>query len=171
MKKMFRIIGLLVIVTGIFSGCVSSVALEEYEQYKVSNQVALDHMQSQIDELEKSQHGFVLKSELTQQLEETFALMETLQVKLGEIELELPGFAKTSSVVAVKEDYEKLAQEFTNLYGELAELVRLAGYENADDFLTLGRDIVRVNENIRNIAQKIENLRAAMAMFVSPPNR
>ncbi|MDY0370810.1 MAG: hypothetical protein WCS59_01605 [Sphaerochaetaceae bacterium] len=171
MKKMFRIIGLLVIVTGIFSGCASSVALEEYEQYKVSHQVALDHMQSQIDELEKSQHGFVLKSELAQQLEETFAFMGTLQVKLDAIESELAGFAKTSSVVDLKSNFGKLEGEFTSLYSALDEFVRLAGYENADDFLTLGRDIVRVNENIRNIDQKIENLRAAMALFVSPPNR
>ncbi|GEM_PF-1130403 len=168
MKKLFGFVCILMILFSLFLACTSTVPFEEFNEYRTANQVELKQLQAKIDKFEEHEQLFVSKYEFEQQVKVVEESIKSVQVKLDHIELALAGYAKNESLTTLKKDYEKLAQEFTGAYNSIDSFVQLAGYETSDDFLTLGRDIVRVNENIKEIDEKIENLRAAMALFVKP---
>ena len=168
MKKLFGFVCILMILFSLFLACASAVPLEEFNEYRAANQNELKQLQAKIDKFEEHEQVFVSKTEFEQQVKVVEESIKGVQVKLNHIELALSEYAKNESLTTLKKDCEKLAQEFTGAYNSIDEFVRLAGYKTSDDFLTLGRDIVRVNENIKEIDEKIENLRAAMALFVKP---
>jgi predicted nucleic acid-binding Zn-ribbon protein len=68
---------------------------------------------------------------------------------------------------ALKNEIDTINENFTRTYSQINDLVILAGYNSGDDFLNLAKDIVYVNNNIKELNEKIETLREAMALFVN----
>lgn len=167
MKKVS--IGTLLIVVAVllFSSCTSTVALDEFETYRMANQSKLEQLEAQVAELKQKQTEFVSSTVFTQELQEISARIVVLENNVTTIQDSLTGYTEAGQFAVLNDKVDTLVRDFTGVYQSLDELVRMAGYESSEDFLQLGRDIVNVNLNIKALEKKLEQLRAAMALFVN----
>ena len=167
MKKVYFGTLLIVVAVLLFSSCTSTVALEEFETYRMANQYKLEQLEADVAGLKQKQAEYVPSAVFAQELQGISARVVVLENKVATIEGNLARYAEDEDVAYLRADVDTLAHDFTEVYRSLDELVRLAGYESSEDFLRLGRDIVNVNLNIKALEKKLEQLRSAMALFVN----
>lgn len=118
--------------------CTSYAELEAFNTYKMDKD---KEIQSLTQEIELAQKGIASLTSAIEQVQEENAL--------------------------VKEEIAAIQNEFNRTYSQIEDLVILAGYETGEDFINLARDITYVNNNIKELNEKIEILREAMATFVN----
>ena len=118
--------------------CTSSVGLEEFNSYKMDRD-----------------------NEITSLIQE----IEIAREKISALESDIVRAENKNA--ALKNEIDTINENFTRTYSQINDLVILAGYNSGDDFLNLAKDIVYVNNNIKELNEKIENLREAMALFVN----
>jgi DNA repair exonuclease SbcCD ATPase subunit len=133
----------------------------------MANQSKLEQLEAQVAELKQKQAEFVSSTVFTQELQEISARVVVLENNVTTIEDSLTGYTEAGEFTVLNDKVDTLVRDFTGVYRSLDELVRMAGYESSEDFLQLGRDIVNVNLNIKALEKKLEQLRAAMALFVN----
>ncbi|MGE0074472.1 MAG: hypothetical protein AB7S52_04560 [Sphaerochaetaceae bacterium] len=167
MKKVTMGTLLIVVVVLLFSSCTSTVALDEFETYRMANQSKLEQLEAEVAGLKQKQAEYVPSAVFVQELQGISARIVVLENKMATIEGSLDEYAKDEEVARLKADVDTLVRDFNGVYRSLDELVRMAGYDSSEDFLKLGRDIVNVNLNIKALDQKLEQLRSAMALFVN----
>ncbi|PKL27967.1 MAG: hypothetical protein CVV46_09180 [Spirochaetae bacterium HGW-Spirochaetae-2] len=167
MKKVGMGTLLIVVAVLLFSSCASTVALEEFETYRMANQSKLEQLEADVAGLKQKQAEYVPSAVFAQELQGISARVVVLENKVATIEGNLARYAEDEDVAYLRADVDTLAHDFTEVYRSLDELVRMAGYESSEDFLRLGRDIVNVNLNIKALEKKLEQLRSAMALFVN----
>ena len=158
---------LIVVVVLLFSSCTSTVALEEFETYRMANQSKLEQLEAEVAGLKQKQAEYVPSAVFAQELQGISERVVVLENTVATIEGSLDRYAKDEEVARIKADVDTLVRDFNGVYRSLDELVRMAGYDSSEDFLQLGRDIVNVNLNIKALEKKLEQLRTAMALFVN----
>ncbi len=137
-KKHLLLLCLTITISLLALSCTSTVRMEEFTMYKSS-------MDQQIQSL-------------TREIEIANREIMSLESHIKELR---------SENNLAKEGIRSIQEEFNTTYSQIQELVVLAGYETGDDFLNLARDIVSVNNNIKNLHEKLEILRNSMALFVN----
>ncbi|HCG63634.1 MAG TPA: hypothetical protein DIW48_07795 [Sphaerochaeta sp.] len=167
MKKVTMGALLIVVVVLLFSSCTSTVALEEFETYRMANQSKLEQLEAEVAGLKQKQAEYVPSAVFAQELQGISERVVVLENTVATIEGSLDRYAKDEEVARIKADVDTLVRDFNGVYRSLDELVRMAGYDSSEDFLQLGRDIVNVNLNIKALEKKLEQLRTAMALFVN----
>ena len=167
MKKVTMGALLIVVVVLLFSSCTSTVALEEFETYRMANQSKLEQLEAEVAGLKQKQAEYVPSAVFAQELQGISERVVVLENTVATIEGNLDRYAKDEEVARIKADVDTLVRDFNGVYRSLDELVRMAGYDSSEDFLQLGRDIVNVNLNIKALEKKLEQLRTAMALFVN----
>ncbi len=158
---------LIVVVVLLFSSCTSTVALEEFETYRMANQSKLEQLEAEVAGLKQKQAEYVPSAVFAQELQGISERVVVLENTVATIEGSLDRYAKDEEVARIKAYVDTLVRDFNGVYRSLDELVRMAGYDSSEDFLQLGRDIVNVNLNIKALEKKLEQLRTAMALFVN----
>ncbi|PKL21233.1 MAG: hypothetical protein CVV48_08845 [Spirochaetae bacterium HGW-Spirochaetae-4] len=167
MKKVTMGALLIVVVVLLFSSCTSTVALEEFETYRMANQSKLEQLEAEVAGLKQKQAEYVPSAVFAQELQGISERVVVLENTVATIEGSLDRYAKDEEVARIKAYVDTLVRDFNGVYRSLDELVRMAGYDSSEDFLQLGRDIVNVNLNIKALEKKLEQLRTAMALFVN----
>ncbi len=167
MKKVGMGALLIVVVVLLFSSCTSTVALEEFETYRMANQSKLEQLEAQVAGLKQKQAEYVPSAVFVAELQGISERVVMLENNVATIEGSLASYAGDEEVAQLEAEVDALVRNFTGVYRSLDELVRMAGYESSEDFLQLGRDIVNVNLNIKSLEKKLEQLRTAMALFVN----
>ncbi len=118
--------------------CTSSVGLDEFNAYKMDRD-----------------------NEITSLIQE----IEIARERISALESDIVQAENKNA--ALKNEIDTINENFTRTYSQINDLVILAGYNSGDDFLNLAKDIVYVNNNIKELNEKIETLREAMALFVN----
>ena len=167
MKKVYLGTLLIVVAVLLFSSCTSTVALDEFETYRIANQSKLEQLEAEVAGLKQKQAEYVPSAVFAQELQGISERIVVLENTVATIEGSLDRYAKDEEVARIKADVDTLVRDFNGVYRSLDELVRMAGYDSSEDFLQLGRDIVNVNLNIKALEKKLEQLRTAMALFVN----
>lgn len=138
MKRTLFLCLVVLLLSVLFISCTSSVGLDEFNLYKADTEETIQTLVMEIDSTEMKINALQAKSDLL-----------------------------LSENNSLKEEITSIKGTFSNTYDQINELVTLAGYSSGEDFLNLAKDIVSVNTNIKQLNEKIEVLRKAMAAFVN----
>ena len=144
-----------VVLSLFFVSCTSSVSIEEFESYKRTSTQEISQLQTAVSHLAEEQD-----------LEDAQAQIVVLQEGLADLETQIVALASKEEVSILRQELNSLAQEFSALYKVLDDFVKYAGYEDPEDLLRLGSDIINVNRSIAELQQRLDRLRDAMALFV-----
>lgn len=144
-----------VVLSLFFVSCTSSVSIEEFETYKRTSTQEISQLQTAISQLAEKQH-----------MEEVQARVVVLQEKTATLENQVKTLATKGEVSILSQELIALAQDFSALHKVLDDFVKYAGYEDPEDLLRLGSDIINVNRSIAELHQRLDKLRDAMALFV-----
>ena len=137
-RKNLLLVATLMTLFALLVSCTSSVGLEEFNSYKMDRD-----------------------NEITSLIQE----IEIAREKISALESDIVRAENKNATL--KNEIDTINENFTRTYSQINDLVILAGYNSGDDFLNLAKDIVYVNNNIKELNEKIENLREAMALFVN----
>jgi predicted nucleic acid-binding Zn-ribbon protein len=166
MKKFFLSAVPILLAVFFLSSCATtdSVSTESFQEYVQSSEEANNLQYSELKtEIDR------LKSDV-QNLEVLKANIEELSRQMGTFENNLDNFeskyAKQEDIRTLRSDSEVLSKNFNSMNKAIEDLMNYAGYNSTDELLQLGRDIVNVNTNIKDLNKKIEKLRSAMSLFV-----
>lgn len=161
MKKVtVRVVLLCAALFGLIS-CATGVTTEEFQTYQAEQDRVIARIESKISYLQTLEES---TDQLSQKID---ILKQKFDLAASSLEgLETDTVADQGKVTELKQHVEDLSAESTQVYEALAELVRFAGYDSADQFLQIAHDIVDANKNIERINERLEQLRRAMAIFV-----
>jgi len=137
-RKNLLLIATLMTLLALLVSCTSSVGLEEFNSYKMDRD-----------------------NEITSLIQE----IEIAREKISALESDIVRAENKNATL--KNEIDTINENFERTYSQINDLVILAGYNSGDDFLNLAKDIVYVNNNIKELNKKIETLREAMALFVN----
>ena len=121
-RKSVSIVIIMIAMFLLLISCSSSVGLEEFTSYKMERD-----------------------TEITSLLQE----IEATRTEIASLESSMRLIREKNNLLTL--EIEKVANDFSKTYGQINDLVVLAGYESSEDFLNLARDIVFVNKNIKNL--------------------
>lgn len=139
--------------------CASSVPLEEFEAYQETTQRELIQLQENVATM---QTALTLRAE-QQTVQALKNHVEQLQLELEQLSNQV---ATVSETTQLKEDLQALASDYHALRKAIDDFVEVAGYNDPDDLLRIGSDIIKVNANIAQLNKRLDTLRAAMELFV-----
>ncbi len=137
MKVRFLHITIIILLAALFVSCGSSEAIGMIDQLRADQDQKIAALSTQISADEEKIAS--IRSEIN-----------TLKKQVSALETTLSGLQK----------------EFEFTYNTINEFVSYAGYESSDDFLSLGRDIVGVNQKIDDFNARIAALQDLMKQFI-----
>ncbi|MGM0431434.1 MAG: hypothetical protein ACQEQU_01835 [Spirochaetota bacterium] len=141
--------------------CATGVTTEEFQAYQAEQEREIARIDGEISEIQT--HEKII-NQLSQEIETLKGSFDSIIASVEELETDTT--IDKGKFNELKQHVENLSKEFSKLHEALAELVRYAGYDSADQFLEVAQDIVDVNKNIDRLNERFELLRRAMAIFV-----
>ncbi|MDD3822994.1 MAG: hypothetical protein PHN93_04530 [Sphaerochaetaceae bacterium] len=158
----------LVVILQLFASCASSVSLEEFEAYRSDSQDRIGKLELELANIGSKQGELVLKREFTDMAEQMGILLSETEQRLAQIETAMTLLSPRVEVQAMRTQVDLLNRDYLKAKTAVQELLQHAGFDSSDYLVALGHEILEVNTNIENLDAKIENLRAAMALFAQP---
>jgi chromosome segregation ATPase len=144
------------------TSCASSVSVEEFETYRTATQQELVQLQTTVSAI---QTDVTLRAE-----QETVQAMQSqvdqLQNQLNQLQNRV---ATVSETEHLKQELQALSSDYHVLRKAIDDFVTVAGYNDPDDLLRIGSDIIKVNANIAQLNKRLDTLRSAMELFVREP--
>ena len=154
MKTKNAVLLIVVILMLCLISCASSVSIEEFEAYVQTNDQKVVTLQQEIMNLaNKGQLADMQRS------------LERIDGRLGSVETALQHMATQEEVSVIRGELETICTDFSVVQDGILNFVRISGYDDVNALLAVGADIIAVNNNIAVLHERLDRLKAAMALF------
>ena len=144
------------------TSCASSVSVEEFEAYRTATQQELGQLQTTVSAI---QTDVTLRAE-QKTVQAMQSQVDQLQNQLNQLQNRV---ATVSETEHIKLELQTLSSDYHVLRKAIDDFVTVAGYNDPDDLLRIGSDIIKVNANIAQLNKRLDTLRSAMELFVREP--
>ena len=91
--------------------------------------------------------------------------VERIDDRLDSVETAVQHRVTQQEIVVIREELAAIGTEFSVVRDGILNFVRVAGYDDASALLEVGTDIIAVNNNIATLHERLDRLKAAMALF------